>query len=99
MGGHITARSLSIKLKFDFFAAFSRISFFRRQVRRKNSFKGKTPDEGFPQGQSTGLFFHLFLRFMRQKSSAFCGKRQERRPLTPPPFEKGGRKLFMQYFC
>ena len=63
----------------------------------KSKLRGKPPTRVSPKKQSTGLFFHPFLRFMRQKSSAFCGKRQVLRPLTPPPFEKGGRKLLHLY--
>ena len=39
-----------------------------------------------------------FLILMKAKDFASCGTRQGLRPLTPPPFEKGGRKLFVLYF-
>ena len=40
-----------------------------------------------------------FLIFIKAKTFASCGTRQGLRPLTPPPFEKGGRKLLCDIFC
>ena len=40
------------------------------------------------------MFDSTLLRFLTQRGFAPCGARRGRCPSTPPPFEKGGRKLF-----
>ena len=44
-----------------------------------------------PKGHNSQFFASFF--FLREGYFALCGERQGLCPLTPPPFEKGGRKL------
>ncbi len=56
-----------------------------------------TPGEGSPPKNSPPDCFSPLLRFFEYKNFAVCGLRRGRCPSTPPPFEKGGRKLLT--FC
>lgn len=52
----------------------------------------RTPGEGSPLKRSAGTFDSPFLRFCAEKGLGA-------RPQTPPPFEKGGRKLLFYDFA
>lgn len=51
-----------------------------------------TPGEGSPPKNVPLGRFSPFLRFFGE-NFVLCEERQGLCPLTPPPFEKGGRKL------
>ncbi len=54
----------------------------------------REPPARVPYGRNVPrTFLPTLLRFITQKYSALCGEREGLRPFTPPPFEKGGRKL------
>ena len=57
------------------------------------------PRRGFPtEKMSHRDIFSPFLRYFKEISSSSKDE-SGLRPDTPPPFEKGGRKLLVQLFC
>ena len=56
-----------------------------------------TPGEGSPPKNSPPDCFSPLLRFLRKKNSQSADCEAGLCPSTPPPFEKGGRKLLI--FC